>query len=134
MVDETLRVKTVVLIVEDDKFLSTLLSEKLQREGIFVVSAENGEEALIKMKADPQPQVILLDLLLPIVDGFEVLRRMREDQELKRIPVLVLSNLGQESDIKRAKDLGAVDYMVKAYFTPGEIVDKVRRIIREEYV
>lgn len=134
MADEAVRTKTVILIVEDDKFLHTLLSEKLKREGLFVVDAENGQEALVKMKGDPRPHLILLDLLLPVIDGFEVLRRMRDDQGLKRIPVLVLSNLGQEEDIKRAKDLGAVDYMVKAYFTPGEIVDKIRRIIREEYV
>ncbi|MFY9461922.1 MAG: response regulator [Candidatus Sungiibacteriota bacterium] len=134
MPDGSPQTQTIVLIVEDDKFLRALLSEKLKREGIFVVDAENGEEAMLKMKAEPRPHLILLDLLLPIIDGFEVLRRMHDDQGLKRIPVLVLSNLGQEDDIKRAKDLGAVDYMVKAYFTPGEIVEKIRRIIREEYV
>ena len=124
MPDGSPQTQTIVLIVEDDKFLRTLLSEKLKREGIFVVDAENGEEAMLKMKAEPRPHLILLDLLLPVLDGFEVLRRMHDDQGLKRIPVLVLSNLGQEDDIKRAKDLGAVDYMVKAYLLRARLWKK----------
>lgn len=134
MADNEFRAKTVILIVEDDKFLRTLLDEKLKREGFFIVDAENGQEALVKMKEAPRPHLVLLDILLPIVDGFEVLRQMRDDSELKRIPVVVLSNLGQEEDIRRAKDLGAKDYLVKAYFTPGEIVEKIRAVIREVYV
>lgn len=126
--------KNVILLVEDDKFLRTLLADKLTREGLFVVSAENGQEALVKMKEPPRPQVILLDLLLPILDGFEVLRQMKGDEDLRRMPVIVLSNLGQEEDIRRAKELGAKDYMVKAYFTPGEIVEKILGVIREMYV
>ena len=124
----------VVLVVEDDKFLRMLLSEKLKSERIFVVEAENGEEAMVKMKSEPRPHLILLDLLLPIMDGFEVLGNMKKDAELKNIPVVVLSNLNEEEGIRRAKELGAKDYMVKAYFTMDEIMEKIRRIIREEYV
>lgn len=126
--------KTVVLIVEDDRFLRTLLSEKLKQEGIFVVIAENGKDALVKMKENPRPHLILLDLLLPIVDGFDVLQHMQKDPDISKIPVIVLSNLGQEEDIRRAKALGAKDYMVKAYFTPSEIVEKVQALILNSYM
>ena len=133
MAEET-HAPTVVLLVEDDRFLRSLLSEKLKQEGIFVVVAENGKDALVKMKESPRPHLILLDLLLPIVDGFEDLQAMQKDPELSRLPVIVLSNLGQEEDIRRAKGLGAKDYMVKAYFTPSEIVEKVQALIRNSYV
>lgn len=126
--------KFVILVVEDDKFLLTLLAEKLKREGLLVISAENGQEALVKMKGEPRPHIILLDLLPPILDGFEVLRTMQDDPDLKKIPVVVLSNLGQEEDIRRAKSFGVKDYLVKAYFTPGEIIEKVQTIIRSEYL
>lgn len=134
MAEHTGRPQTVVLIVEDDRFLRTLLSEKLKQEGIFVVVAENGKDALIKMKEDPRPHLILLDLLLPIVDGFDVLQQMQKDPDVSKIPVIVLSNLGQEEDIRRAKGLGAKDYMVKAYFTPSEIVEKVQALVRSSYM
>lgn len=126
--------KSVVLLVEDDKFLRTLLADKLKREGLLVVAAENGQEALIKMKDQPRPHIVLLDLLLPVMDGFEVLRQMKTDEDLRRIPVVVLSNLGQEEDIRKAKELGVKDYMVKAYFTPSEIVEKILWVMREVYV
>jgi len=134
MAEDAAQNKSVILIIEDDKFLRTLLGEKLRREGFIVVEAENGQDGLVKMKSDPRPHMVLLDLLLPIVDGFEVLTNMKNDSELKRIPVVVLSNLGQEKDINRAKDLGVKDYMVKAYSTPGEIIDKIKMILRQEYV
>ena len=134
MINASPQSQIVVLVVEDDKFLRMLLSEKLKSERIFVVEAENGEEAMVKMKSEPRPHLILLDLLLPIMDGFEVLGNMKKDAELKNIPVVVLSNLNEEEGIRRAKELGAKDYMVKAYFTMDEIMEKIRRIIREEYV
>lgn len=121
-----------ILVVEDDKFLRNIIVQKLNTEGFTVEEAVDGEEAFKKIKKDP-PKLILLDLLLPAVDGFEVLRKMQEDKELVKIPVLVLSNLGQDEDIKRAKELGAKDYMVKAYFTPTEIIAKVQKILRESY-
>ena len=134
MAGETTQDKQFVLIIEDDKFLRTLLGQRLKSEGMVVVEAENGQEGLVKMKSDPRPHIVLLDLLLPIVDGFEVLKSMQNDSDLKRIPVVVLSNLGQEEDIRKAKNLGAKDYMVKAYVTPGEIVEKIRTILRQEYL
>lgn len=134
MSNGTAQSKFVILVVEDDKFLLTLLAEKLRREGLLVISAENGQEALVRMKGEPRPHIVLLDLLLPVLDGFEVLRTMQGDADLKKIPVLVLSNLGQEEDIRRAKSFGVKDYLVKAYFTPSEIIEKVQAIIRTEYL
>lgn len=134
MSNGTAQSKFVILVVEDDKFLLTLLAEKLKREGLLVISAENGQEALVKMKGEPRPHIVLLDLLLPVLDGFEVLRTMQGDPDLKKIPVVVLSNLGQEEDIRRAKSFGVRDYLVKAYFTPSEIIEKVQAIIRTEYL
>jgi len=121
-----------ILVVEDDKFLRSIIVQKLSNEGFQVEEAIDGDEAWKKIKKD-RPMLILLDLLLPGIDGFEILRRIKEDSELAKIPVLVLSNMGQEEDIKKAKELGAKDFMVKAYFVPTEIVAKIREILREVY-
>lgn len=117
-----------ILIVEDDKFLRDLIVRKLTREGYKVSEAIDGEEGLKKIKAE-KPGLVLLDLILPGVDGFEVLAAIKNSPELLKIPVLIISNLGQEEDVKRALGLGAVDYIIKAHFTPNEIVEKVKSII-----
>ena len=114
-----------ILVIEDDKFLRELLERKLREEGFTVSSANNGEEGLNKIQEE-KPELVLLDLILPGIDGFEILKKIRENPELSHIPIIVLSNLGQQEDIKRAKSLGAKDYLVKAYFTLGEIVDKIK--------
>ena len=73
-----------------------------------------------------KPDLVLLDLILPGIDGFEVLSKMKEDPELQGIPVIILSNLGQRDDVQKGIDLGAKDYLIKAHFTPGEIVEKIK--------
>lgn len=124
--------QATVLIVEDDRFLRDLIQQKLIKEGFEVVSAVDGEEAL-KMVVEKPPQLVLLDLILPGVDGFEVLRRLRADTNTAKLPVIVLSNLGQKEDMDRAMKLGAEDFMVKAHFTPSEIVNKVRTTLQTKY-
>jgi len=114
-----------ILIVEDDKFLRELIARKLIQENFEVIEAIDGEEGLEKAK-ETKPNLILLDLILPGVDGFEVLTKLKEDPVLTVIPVIILSNLGQREDIERGLRLGAVDYLVKAHFTPNEIIEKVR--------
>lgn len=114
-----------VLIVEDDPLLSSLLAEKLHGEKFDLRSARTGEEALEIAKRD-KPDMILLDLLLPGIDGFEVLRRLKEDPDTKNSVVIILSNLGQESDVSRGKELGAEKYIVKVSLTLSEVVDLVR--------
>ncbi len=118
-----------ILIVEDDRFLRELIVKKLSNEAYDVVEAVDGEQGLQKTK-ETKPDLILLDLILPGIDGFEVLARKKDDPTIAAIPVIVLSNLGQKEDVEKGLGLGAVDYLIKAHFTPGEIIEKVRNIIK----
>jgi DNA-binding response OmpR family regulator len=117
-----------ILVVEDDKFLRELISRKLVSAGYEVEGAVDGEEGVNSARAE-KPALILLDLILPGIDGFEALRRIRQSPEIGKIPVIILSNLGQKEDIDRGLQLGATDYLIKARFTPGEIVDKIAAIL-----
>lgn len=117
-----------ILIVEDDKFLRELISQKIGAEGYEVIGATDGEEGL-KVAGETHPDLILLDLILPTMDGFEVLQKLKGQELTKAIPVIVLSNLGQKEDIDKGMQLGAVDYMIKAHFTPKEIVEKIKSIL-----
>lgn len=116
-----------ILIVEDDSFLRDLCVKELSKKGFTVYEAVDGEKALNQLEKI-RPDIILLDIILPAIDGFDVLEKIKnhEDENIKSIPVLMLSNLGEKDDIKKAKDLGAVDYLVKAHFTTKEITSKVK--------
>ncbi|MEK7519581.1 MAG: response regulator [Patescibacteria group bacterium] len=118
-----------ILIIEDDKFLRELISQKLNKEGYKVIEAGDGEEGVKKLKEE-KPDLILLDLILPGIDGFEVLTRVKEDASVAQIPVIILSNLGQVDDVERGLKLGAVDYLIKAHFTPGEIIEKIKNVLK----
>lgn len=124
---------TKVLIVEDDKFLRDLIVQKLDKEGFKVSEAIDGEEGLKKIKEEPV-HLILLDLILPGIDGFEVLKKIKEDPKTASVPVIILSNLGQKEDVERGLKLGAQDYLIKAHFTPGEIIEKVKNAVKESYL
>lgn len=117
-----------VLVVEDDYFLRNLLLHKVEQEKIPFDTAVNGSEALEKIKTKI-PKVIILDLILPDTDGFEVLETIKKQPTTKDIPVIVVSNLGQKDEIERCLKLGASDYLIKANFTPKEIVDKIREYL-----
>ncbi len=117
-----------ILVVEDDKFLVNVLLSKLQKEGFEVVHAFDGEEALAKVR-EKKPDLILLDLILPVKDGFDVLKELKEDGATKNIPVIILSNLGQETDIEKGKKLGAVDYMIKANWSMKDVIAKVKEYL-----
>ena len=121
---------TKILIIEDDKFLRELITQKVSQEGYEVLGAVDGEEGL-KMAGEEQPSLILLDLILPTMGGFDVLRKLKEQEETKNISVIILSNLGQKEDIDKGMQLGAVDYMVKAHFTPGEIIEKIKSVMEQ---
>lgn len=118
-----------ILIVEDDKFLRELITQKLIKEDYDTIEAVDGEEGIKKIKEE-KPDLVLLDLILPGIDGFEVLSKKREDSSLDKIPVIILSNLGQKEDVERGLKLGAVDYLIKAHFTPGEIIEKVKNALK----
>lgn len=127
---EKASVSKSVLLVEDDAFLSEIYSTRFRKAGYDVSVAEDGEEALLRARNAP-PRVILLDLVLPKRNGFSVLEALKADEELKSIPVVVLSNLGEPGDIARGKALGAAGYIVKAHFTPTEVLNEVERILSE---
>jgi DNA-binding response OmpR family regulator len=115
-----------ILIIEDDKFLRRLMGQKLVQENYNVSEATDGEEGLKKVKEE-KPDLILLDLILPGIDGFEVLSRIKSDPAISSIPIIILSNLDQK---EKGLKLGAVDYLIKAHFTPGEIVEKIKKILK----
>lgn len=121
-----------VLIVEDDDFLLQMYAEKLELENFGVLTAGNGVQALKVVQKD-LPELILLDLNLPEMDGFEVLRRLKADDKTKHIPVLVLTNFSQKEHIDRCLDLGATDYLIKAHFVPSEVVEKIKHILEDQY-
>jgi DNA-binding response OmpR family regulator len=114
-----------VLLIEDDKFLRTVLEKKLSSEGFELVSAVDGDEALEKIISD-KPDIILLDIILPKKSGFLVLENIKKDPEFKKIPVLIISNLGQEEDVKRGLSLGAIEYFVKAKVSLDDVVKKIK--------
>jgi len=117
-----------VLLVEDDQFLSTLLKNRLEKEKFEVSLAHDGDEALTMLR-EQKPNIILLDIILPGKSGFEVLEEIHSDPQLmdkKDIPVIVISNLGQESDMARGKEFGVLDYFVKARISIDDLVGKVK--------
>ncbi len=118
-----------ILLVEDDRILRRAVQTTLRRHGFNVVAADDGEKALRLAKTEV-PRLVLLDLIIPKVQGFEVLRRLKQDPKTASIPVLILSNLGQESDVKQAMDLGAVDYLVKANLSLDQLVKKVGQLLK----
>jgi DNA-binding response OmpR family regulator len=120
--------KKKVLTIEDDNFLLDLEVSVLEKNDFDVVSASNGEDAIKKLNT-PNLSIILLDILLPDYDGFEILKKIKEDQNLKKIPVIIFSNLSSEKDITRAKELGATEFMVKSNFTLNELIERVQYIL-----
>lgn len=114
-----------VLIIEDDQFLRNLCIRKLQKENFNVIFAVDGEEGLRKIQEE-KPDLVLLDILLPGLNGFDVVQAVKNNPETSNIPIILLSNLGDKSDVNKGLGLGAEDYLIKAHFTPGEIVDKIR--------
>ncbi|MFH1170035.1 MAG: response regulator [Candidatus Vogelbacteria bacterium] len=120
--------KKTILIVEDDEFLRSLTAKRLEKENYHIEVAVDGENA-ISMIETAHPSLILLDLLLPGKDGFEVLKKIRETDATKAIPVIIFSNLGQKEDIEKAKALGVDDFLIKANFTLDDVVGKIKKLI-----
>jgi DNA-binding response OmpR family regulator len=123
--------KVKILLTEDDKFISRAYTDGLTRAGYEVKQAYNGNEALELVK-DFKPDLILLDLIMPGKNGFETLGDLKADHELKDIPVIVLSNLGQDTDIQQGKDLGAIDYLIKSNYSLSEVIDKINKHLGRE--
>lgn len=122
--------KKSILIVEDDQTLVEMYREKLKNEGFRVLTVKDGKIALQRIKEIPD--LVLLDILMPNLNGFEILKRVKKDKETKDIPVIVLTNIGSESvdsDKKLALSLGASDYLVKSLNTPEDIIAKIRSVL-----
>lgn len=117
-----------ILLVEDDEMLHTMYTQKFTKEGYEVLSAFNGAEG-IQIAEEKKPAIILLDIIMPKMDGFVALKKLKKNDETKDIPVILLTNLGQEEDIRKGKELGATDYFIKANHTPQEVVEKVKEVI-----
>src|SRR4030043_953698 len=115
-----------ILIVEDEEIVLGLLQKKLSQEGYEVSVARDGEEGLKKMR-EIKPDLVLLDIIMPKMGGFEVMEEMQKDSGLKKIPVIVVSNSGQPVEIDKAQELGAKDWLIKTEFDPQEVVDKVKK-------
>ena len=122
---------TDIVLIEDDRFLQELLRKKISFGGISIVTAYDGEEGMRLVK-ELKPKLILLDVILPGMDGFEFLNLIKNDAEVKDIPVIVLSNLGQREEIDRAMELGAIDFLIKANFAPDEIFKKIEAVLKKK--
>jgi DNA-binding response OmpR family regulator len=121
--------KYKILLVEDDEFLAELYSLKLTEEGYDVFLAHNGEKGL-RYAREKKPSLILLDIILPKMDGMDVLRALKNDKALKSIPVVLLTNLSHRGEVEKGLAAGAKDYLIKAHFMPGEVVEKVGEILK----
>ncbi len=117
-----------ILLVEDEKIMINLLEKKLIQEGYDVRVAVNGEEGLKAMREE-KPDIVLLDIIMPKMGGFEVMEEMGKDPVLKEIPIVIISNSGQPVELDKAKELGAKDWLIKTEFDPQEVVEKVEKQI-----
>ena len=118
-----------ILIVDDDKFLVDMYSMKFSENGYDVVAAQTGDEAVEKIETGLLPNVCLVDIVMPGMDGFEVVRRITEKLGDKKGAIIFLSNLGQKEDVEKGLGIGAGGYIVKASATPSEVVSKVKEIL-----
>lgn len=121
-----------ILLVEDEPVLRSILSLKLEKESFEVIKAQDGEEALnLLQNQGIKPDLILLDLILPRRNGFEVLETIRHDPFLEKIPVIIISNLGQISDVERGKSLGVIDYFIKNRVSTDDLIKQVKKKISD---
>ena len=122
--------KIKILLIEDDVTLIDMYKMKFSEEGFEIFLESRGVTGLESAKKN-SPDLILLDIILPEMDGFAILEELKKDSKTKKIPVILLSNLGQDSDKEKGMKLGAIDYCVKADFTPNELVDKIRGLLKK---
>ncbi|MFA6389917.1 MAG: response regulator [Patescibacteria group bacterium] len=117
-----------ILVIEDDSMLSSMYRMKLEDHGYQAFTASDGKTGL-EIARKENPDLILLDIMMPMVDGFSVLAEMRSDSSLKKVPVIIMTNLGTNEDVEKGKKLGATDYIVKADVTPSQIVEKIQKYL-----
>lgn len=120
--------KIKVLLIEDDPFLLSMYTTKFEIEGFWIITADDGEKG-IELAGSQKPDIILLDILMPKMNGFEVLESIKADKATAQIPVILLTNLNQKDEIEKGLRLGAEDYLIKAHFMPTEVIEKVRKLL-----
>ena len=120
-----------ILIIEDDQLLRKIISRKLKKEKYRAIEATDGEEGLRSAQLE-NPDLILLDLVLPEIDGFDVLARLKKNPNTLKISVIILSNLGDEEKVEKGLKLGAADYLIKADLDPGEIVNRIELVLNKK--
>lgn len=123
---------TKIVLVEDDSFISGMYFTKLSKLGFTVEIIEDGEAAWERLQQDPLPDLLLLDVVLPKKDGFEILEGLRKDERTRKLPIILLTNLGQKPDVERGIKLGADDYIIKAHYTPTEVVEKITKLLNPD--
>lgn len=117
-----------ILMIEDDSFIVKMYRTKFEDLGFLFRDASTGDKG-IDLARREKPNLIVLDIVLPQKDGFQVLRDIKKDSELSSVPVLLLSNLGQQEEVEKGLALGAEDYIIKAHFTPSEVIERVRKML-----
>jgi len=122
--------KKILLLVEDDPLMLRMYERVFNLEGIGVELAVNGEEAISKLeKMDPKPNVIVLDIMMPKINGFEVLRYVKKHPDLNGIPVVILTNLARRDDAEKALSLGAIMYLVKSQYDAKTVIEKIKEVL-----
>lgn len=122
-----------ILVVDDDSFVTDIYQTKLSQEGFEVAVASDGAEAMKKLEdaKEGKPDLILLDIVMPYIDGLEVLKKMRSNEKLKDVPVILLTNLSQKKEVDEGLKLGAQDYLIKSHFTPSEVLEKINNYVNK---
>ncbi|MFH1175424.1 MAG: response regulator [bacterium] len=123
--------KKRILLAEDDRFILEMYAEKLQANGHKVDLAEDGATA-IELAEKNTPDLIMLDIIMPKKDGFEVLASLKKDKKLEKVPVILLTNLGQRQNIEKGLKMGATDYIIKVHFTPAEVISKMEAVLEKK--
>ncbi len=120
-----------ILLVEDDPFLIDIYTAKLKEAGFNVEVVNNGQQCL-KIIQERIPDLLLLDIVLPYIDGWEILRRIKSMKNLKNLKIIILSNLCQKREVEKGIELGATKYLIKAHYTPSEVVAEIKQLLRKE--
>ena len=122
---------TKILIIDDDPFILDMYVLKLKEQGFQVETAQDGRDGLTKAKKF-KPDAILLDVVMPAMDGFDIIKKLKEDGSLGSPKIIFLTNFGQREDVERGIQLGADDYIIKAHFTPSEVAKKIRQVLAKQ--
>ena len=125
--------KPRIMIVEDDRFVMDIYHTKLTMEGFDVIDAVNGQECLDKLRAEKElPDMVLLDIVMPVLGGLEALVELREEERFKKLPVILLTNLNQKAETDKGIELGATDFLIKSHLTPSEVFAKIKGFLEKE--